>query len=141
MAKFGIALEWGSRGLEFESRHSDQIMGSSIWNFPLFYFWGEIRRSQCGLDRIDSIIKNWLMDMIVLCLGWVLFSDAFCRDGNKLPIGAQFLWLRRNRPSRFPGPDDASFRHFPRKSISHSQNLFQSREIGDFLGKTTLFLD
>lgn len=24
MAKFGIALEWGSRGLEFESRHSDQ---------------------------------------------------------------------------------------------------------------------
>ena len=27
VAKFGIALEWGSRGLEFESRHSDQIMG------------------------------------------------------------------------------------------------------------------
>ena len=24
MAKFGIALEWGSRGLEFESQHSDQ---------------------------------------------------------------------------------------------------------------------
>ena len=24
VAKFGIALEWGSRGLEFESRHSDQ---------------------------------------------------------------------------------------------------------------------
>ena len=23
VAKFGIALEWGSRGLEFESRHSD----------------------------------------------------------------------------------------------------------------------
>ena len=36
VAKFGIALEWGSRGLEFESRHSDQIMGSFIWNFPLF---------------------------------------------------------------------------------------------------------
>ena len=36
VAKFGIALEWGSRGLEFESRHSDQIMGSSFWNFPLF---------------------------------------------------------------------------------------------------------
>ena len=30
VAKFGIALEWGSRGLEFESRHSDQIMGSII---------------------------------------------------------------------------------------------------------------
>ena len=25
VAKFGIALEWGSRGLEFESRHSDQV--------------------------------------------------------------------------------------------------------------------
>ena len=25
VAKFGIALEWGSRGLEFESRHSDHI--------------------------------------------------------------------------------------------------------------------
>ena len=24
VAKFGIALEWGSRGLEFESQHSDQ---------------------------------------------------------------------------------------------------------------------
>ena len=26
VAKFGIALEWGSRGPEFESQHSDQIM-------------------------------------------------------------------------------------------------------------------
>ena len=26
VAKFGIALEWGSRGPEFESRHSDQSM-------------------------------------------------------------------------------------------------------------------
>ena len=25
VAKFGIALEWGSRGPEFESRHSDQL--------------------------------------------------------------------------------------------------------------------
>ena len=24
VAKFGIALEWGSRGAEFESQHSDQ---------------------------------------------------------------------------------------------------------------------
>ena len=26
VAKFGIAREWGSRGLEFESQHSDQVM-------------------------------------------------------------------------------------------------------------------
>ena len=29
VAKFGIALEWGSRGLEFESRHSDQKIQNS----------------------------------------------------------------------------------------------------------------
>ena len=29
VAKFGSALEWGSRGLEFESRHSDQEMGTA----------------------------------------------------------------------------------------------------------------
>ena len=29
VAKFGIALEWGSRGLEFESRHSDQNQNSN----------------------------------------------------------------------------------------------------------------
>ena len=28
VAKFGIALEWGSRGRWFESSHSDQVMGS-----------------------------------------------------------------------------------------------------------------
>ena len=28
VAKFGIALEWGSGGLEFESRHSDQNQDS-----------------------------------------------------------------------------------------------------------------
>ena len=26
VAKFGIALEWGSRGPEFESQHSDHLM-------------------------------------------------------------------------------------------------------------------
>ena len=28
VAKFGIALEWGSRGPEFESQHSDQTVGA-----------------------------------------------------------------------------------------------------------------
>ena len=35
VAKFGIALEWGSRGLEFESRHSDHIEWSPL--FEHFY--------------------------------------------------------------------------------------------------------
>ena len=33
VAKFGIALEWGSRGLEFESQHSDQ-------KYPYALTWG-----------------------------------------------------------------------------------------------------
>ena len=36
VAKFGIALEWGSRGLEFESRHSDQ-KSSEIYGFRNFF--------------------------------------------------------------------------------------------------------
>ena len=35
VAKFGIALEWGSRGLEFESRHSDQNQNSLLFWFFL----------------------------------------------------------------------------------------------------------
>ena len=31
LAKFGIALEWGSRGRWFESSHSDQEMGITFW--------------------------------------------------------------------------------------------------------------
>ena len=38
VAKFGIALEWGSRGLEFESRHSDQKSRKSICSFCFFIF-------------------------------------------------------------------------------------------------------
>ena len=35
VAKFGIALEWGSRGLEFESRHSDHN-GQFHWKLAVF---------------------------------------------------------------------------------------------------------
>ena len=38
VAKVGIALEWGSRGLEFESRHSDQDQKPyGFWSFYLQY--------------------------------------------------------------------------------------------------------
>ena len=37
VAKFGIALEWGSRGLEFESQHSDQ-KSVSRKRYRFFYF-------------------------------------------------------------------------------------------------------
>ena len=38
LAKFGIALEWGSRGLEFESRHSDQVTGMNTSSFLFLFF-------------------------------------------------------------------------------------------------------
>ena len=37
VAKFGIALEWGSRGLEFESRHSDQ-KAETVSTVSAFFF-------------------------------------------------------------------------------------------------------
>ena len=46
VAKFGIALEWGSRGLEFESRHSDQKSRNSICCF-CFFLCVEIRTIHC----------------------------------------------------------------------------------------------
>ena len=53
VAKFGIALEWGSRGLEFESRHSDQKSRNSIYCFCFFLLCGEIRTIQCDCP-VDS---------------------------------------------------------------------------------------
>ena len=37
VAKFGIALEWGSRGLEFESRHSDHV-GAGLYACSDLFF-------------------------------------------------------------------------------------------------------
>lgn len=44
VAKFGIALEWGSRGLEFESRHSDHwgspvtVVVTGLFHMPRFFY-------------------------------------------------------------------------------------------------------
>ena len=38
VAKFGIALEWGSRGRWFESSHSDQISRRPKWGGGIFLF-------------------------------------------------------------------------------------------------------
>ena len=37
VAKFGIALEWGSRGPEFESQHSDQAGADVVHLLQLFF--------------------------------------------------------------------------------------------------------
>ena len=54
VAKFGIALEWGSRGLEFESRHSDQKIQNSIYCSGFFIFNGETQTIKCGADERRS---------------------------------------------------------------------------------------
>ena len=37
VAKFGIALEWGSRGRWFESSHSDHVAADDISSAAAFY--------------------------------------------------------------------------------------------------------
>ena len=66
VAKFGIALEWGSRGLEFESRHSDQKIQNSFSCSGFFLFqWRDSNHQMqvsgghllaVGLDGGNSLI-------------------------------------------------------------------------------------
>ena len=52
VAKFGIALEWGSRGLEFESQHSDQKVPKSFWlrNFFCYLLYAIIEKNHPFYD-------------------------------------------------------------------------------------------
>ena len=72
VAKFGIALEWGSRGLEFESRHSDQ---KTRTDFCSGFFFFNIENS---LDRDDPgscllVTKN-LAHLGVVLKGFFMFG-------------------------------------------------------------------
>ena len=54
VAKFGIALEWGSRGPEFESRHSDQTMISPNYIVQM----GNVVRTYHFYRKCALIIKG-----------------------------------------------------------------------------------
>ena len=57
VAKFGIALEWGSRGLEFESQHSDQKPVSRMrYRFFLFLQKQELKASCCAKRRFNPAL-------------------------------------------------------------------------------------
>ena len=56
VAKFGIALEWGSRGLEFESRHSDQRKALNSKEFSAFSLYKENHR---------QTVRSWVMIYMV----------------------------------------------------------------------------
>ena len=59
VAKFGIALEWGSRGLEFESRHSDQEQELAYAGSCFFFVW-ELEHS------CISITSGEIADLVIL---------------------------------------------------------------------------
>ena len=87
MAKFGIALEWGSRGLEFESRHSDQ-KSSEICGFRNFFC------AFCGtLESEEKVVHNATITAVkkVRKLGFekVTFCNFF---GERFFTHAEFLW-------------------------------------------------
>ena len=53
VAKFGIALEWGSRGLEFESRHSDHAKGVKQMFRPFFPLFSKLSR-KTGFPEVNK---------------------------------------------------------------------------------------
>ena len=53
VAKFGIALEWGSRGLEFESRHSDQQKALKSFDFSAFSLFSDFFRFSGKSDILN----------------------------------------------------------------------------------------
>lgn len=55
VAKFGIALEWGSRGLEFESRHSDQKQRLRFSANAVFIYRGGMRSTPPSKGKIPSL--------------------------------------------------------------------------------------
>ena len=67
VAKFGIALEWGSRGLEFESRHSDQNR-EFRQEIPCFFFLGTLRTY---METVGNGGKSY-------ALGTMGIDCAFC---------------------------------------------------------------
>ena len=58
VAKFGIALEWGSRGLEFESQHSDH-KSSEICGFRNFFCFGRLPNKRKTMhDAAIAVVKK-----------------------------------------------------------------------------------
>ena len=72
MAKFGIALEWGSRGPEFESRHSDQRRKSS--RFPPFFLFINLVYAEV---RLASAFFHLLVRRSIACCEKTIQNAAF----------------------------------------------------------------
>ena len=73
VAQFGSALEWGSRGREFDSRHSDQ--GRVLMGFSLFFF-----------ITASSSLRCFYLLLFAKCC--ILYRFVFCKG--------DFQWLFLN---------------------------------------------
>ncbi len=89
VAQFGRALEWGSRGREFDSRHSDQIKQTDFMSVCFILFEGQIQNPGL-LNPRGSVVKK---NSTVYC-----FLDRAAKtgtEGNALgrrAISAQGAW-------------------------------------------------
>ncbi len=87
VAQFGSALEWGSRGREFDSRHSDQIAGLEIGRTPL----------NVTIERCFLCLYHFCA---AACLGgfWHKVTDQYADWPPGVPAGAS-----RIPPCKSPG--------------------------------------
>ena len=109
VAKFGIALEWGSRGLEFESRHSDQKRQTYFCTAVVFYLGCRELEASCFLIRghrprraqrgaasssnLDTRTKNDRRTSVRL-------SFFICGDKNSRPLAFQSAATGRDLPQK-----------------------------------------
>ena len=83
VAKFGIALEWGSRGLEFESRHSDHKT-ERVKALSVLFF---IQEPSFHLRFVASILGEG--EDCATRTGTVPRSAGHFRNPPRLPSGAE----------------------------------------------------
>ena len=102
LAKFGIALEWGSRGRWFESSNSDQghriILHGSVSFFictirtsSLLYFncrWGEHAKHRFPTGS-NPVTRTKRPKQSSRCFGLLLFADRFKAHLNPYNVRTQ----------------------------------------------------
>ena len=120
VAKFGIALEWGSRGLEFESRHSDQKIQNNFRCSGFFLFlwrdskhltvtvqWTVTRFRLDGNDtlvfRISTLVPQSLERF--RCSGFFFFCEEIRTIKCKCPVDICLPTAGRRQLLKVPNLD------------------------------------
>ena len=129
LAKFGIALEWGSRGRWFESSHSDQKRGNCSVSSLFLYF--EQRTSGLLLRRRSISIRR--MEMPREAQHFPLVRIQSLGPKERKLFG--FLSFLLQAEDRLAGP---SQRH--KRKNCRSKGSPQSWDCGDFLFQRVLWM-